>query len=87
MFGLSFGKFLILVAVVLAVWYGFRYLSRLDQIRQKRARPVDREAEPPRTEARTATQIPTEDLIKCPVCATYVPARRTVSCGQPSCPY
>jgi uncharacterized protein len=88
MFGFSFYKLLVLVAVVAAVWYGFKFIGRLQDQRaadQKlRAgigrRPGARGAEDP-----GAPQA--EEMIACPVCQAYVPARNTTSCGRADCPY
>ena len=60
MFGFSLGKLLVLVAVVLAVWYGFKYLGRQSYLRESRAaardrldrRPGDGRAEGPRSGGR-----------------------------------
>jgi hypothetical protein len=35
MFGIGFGKLLLLVLIVVAVWYGFKFVGRLDQKRKQ----------------------------------------------------
>jgi cytochrome c-type biogenesis protein CcmH/NrfF len=68
-------KILILAAVVAAVWYGFKYFTRVDQQRREK---VSRERD-----AREGIA----DTVQCPVCQTYVAARGAVNCGKSGCPY
>ncbi|MGH6962164.1 MAG: hypothetical protein ACREE7_16915 [Dongiaceae bacterium] len=76
----SFGKILVLVLVVLAVWYGFRLIGQLDRQRKELAR---RNRDKPA--ARAGAGI--EDMIKCGACGTYLPAHGAASCGKADCPY
>ena len=78
MFGLSFAKLILLALVVAAVWFGFRYLQARD-----RALAAARRAAQPAPER--VGRGGTEDLVKCPVCATYV-ARTAGACGRGDCP-
>ena len=88
MFGFSFYKLLVLVAVIAAVWYGFKFIGRLQDQRQADAklragvgrRPSARGADDPGTPA-------AENMVACPVCQAYVTARNTASCGRTDCPY
>ena len=88
MFGFSFYKLLVLVAVIAAVWYGFKFIGRLQDQRQADAklrasagrRPSARGAEDPEA-------LQAEDMVACPVCQAYVTARNTESCGRADCPY
>lgn len=78
MFGLSLPKLLALAAVIAAVWYGFRWLARYQQVqRSKAAKKVDR----------GGAAASTEELVRCPRCGTYVPQRSPVACGRADCPY
>ena len=61
MFGFGLGKLIVLAIVVGAVWYGFKFVARLD--RQRKAK-VDAEQDQ-RTES-------IEQMEKCPRCGTYV---------------
>jgi len=79
MFGASFSKLLLLVLVVLAVWYGYKYVMRVGQVRQEAAR--NRTAGPKPSAALRA-----EDTQKCPACGAYV-TRGATSCGRADCPY
>ena len=86
MFGISFAKLLLLVAVLAAVWFGFRYLqarTRATELPRRDGRPVGPAPGRSHTEAPPGA---TEDLLKCPICATYV-ARNTARCSRPDCPY
>ena len=70
MLGFSLSKLVVLAVIVAGVWYLFRMLA----------------GPPPggsRTEAPPGV---TEDLLKCPVCATYV-TRAAPRCGRADCPY
>ena len=82
MFGFSLQKLIVLVAIVVAVWYGFKLVGRLQEARKADAALRQSAAKRPgaaRTEA--------EDMVQCPVCQAYVPARSTSSCGRADCPY
>jgi hypothetical protein len=69
-------KYLLLILVVAAVWYGWRVASR----KAKPKPPVV--AEPP-----AKPQVAAEDLKPCPACGAYVNAAAAKSCGRPDCPY
>ena len=84
MLGLSFGKFLVLVVIVLAIWYGFKYAGRVEQVRQalKAARAA---AEQRRR--RGPQRLQAEDMVQCRACGTYVTARGAGKCGRADCPW
>lgn len=77
MFELSFGKLLILVAVIAVVWLGARRSSR----------PAHRQSEEPPPSQGNARRVEAEDMTPCPVCGTYVTANRPAACDRPDCPY
>ncbi len=74
MFSLS--KLLVLIALVVAVWYGFRWA---EQVRETRRRRVTRDGP-------TAPPAMAEDLVKCPVCGAYVAPRSVLPCAFVECP-
>ena len=76
MLGFGLGKLLILVLVVLGVWYGFKFVGRLDEKRKKR---LEQESE-------KDSQIFGE-MIECSVCKTFVVAKSAKDCGRKGCPY
>ncbi len=90
MFGFSLQKLLVLAAIVGAVWYGFKLLSRLHEARK--LEESARAGKQPRAARRGAGGAPSpaegaEDMVQCPVCGTYVAARAAANCGRPDCPY
>lgn len=90
MFGFSLQKLLVLAAIVGAVWYGFKLVSRLQEARkldEKGAGGGQRESLWRRaTRARSGGAQAAEDMVRCPTCGTYV-ARGSASCGRADCPY
>ena len=76
MFGFGLGKLVVLAIVVAAVWYGFKFVTRLD--RQRKAK-VDRDRDQ-KTES-------IDQMEKCPTCGTYVLTGKAQDCGRPGCPY
>lgn len=76
MFGIGFSKLLLLVVIVVAIWYGFKFVGRLDQKRKRDLADKKKKA--------------TDSIGKmdqCPVCRTYVVADRAGNCGRQGCPY
>ena len=84
MFGWSLGKFLVLAILILVVWYGFKYASRVEAVRQSLLAEAQRRRRggEPRPPAR-----PVEDLVKCPRCGAFVAAQGAANCGKPQCPW
>ncbi len=92
MFGFSIQKLLFTVAVVVAVWYGFKWVGRMKVIREKQAK------ERLRREARgsggsgvgggaSSASGEAEDMVECAICGAFVPARGAKDCGRGDCPY
>ena len=77
MFGVGLQKLIILIAIVSAVWYGFRFIGRVAAER----RALQRTAERNRPARRSI-----EDMVKCRVCGDYVPATGVTSCTRANCP-
>ncbi|MGH6929998.1 MAG: hypothetical protein ACREEV_16900 [Dongiaceae bacterium] len=77
----SLSKILILVAIISAVWFGFRLLSQLDRQRRDVAR---KEKERARGQRPPPRQV--DDMVKCDVCGTFI-ARGSTGCGKPTCPF
>jgi len=75
-------KVLLTVAVVIAVWFGFRYAERLgaqrerERVGRRRQRRAERDESPPQV----------EDLVECRVCGAFV-GRDTVPCDRRDCPF
>ena len=89
---MSLSKILLLALVIGAVWFGWRWINRVQAIGRARNTPRrpdgrrDAAAGQPPREARTSAA-EAEDMEKCPECGAYVAPRSAVSCGRPACPY
>ena len=79
-----FFKFLLTVAVVALIWFGFKYLQRVQELRA-RADAKSPAGEKPRFQPVDDGES-VQDLVKCPRCSTYR-SSRLGSCGQDGCPY
>ena len=90
MFGFSLTKLLFTAAVILAVWYGFKWVGRMQVKRNADAKEKLR-AERGRASVRPrpspAAAMDAEDMVKCPACGDYVAARSMTHCGRDDCPY
>jgi len=70
----SLNKLGLLIAVILVLWYGLRWLNHIpSQLARRRPAPA-----PP-------AQAAIEDLVACQACGTYI-APNARSCGKPACP-
>ena len=78
MFGFSIFKLLFTIAVIIAIWYGFKHFSRL-ATRAKRALESDEDKSPDMPEA--------QSLIQCPVCGAYGDPVAAKRCDRDDCPY
>lgn len=92
MFGFSLQKILVLVAIIAAVWYGFKFLSRLDALRKaeakvRHAKGKSRGKSKDGGKAATPAADDVEDMVQCPTCGAYVAAGTRCSCGRDDCPY
>jgi uncharacterized protein len=83
MLGLSFGKLLVLILLVLVVWYGFKYVQRVEDVRRMLRRELERRQGKPQPNQ----PIPAEDLVKCARCGAYVATGSRSSCGRADCPW
>ena len=79
--GGGFGKLLVLILVILAVWYGYKYVNRVNEVREAMRRKAA-----PRPDRGPTRSIKAEDMTKCRVCGAYV-AEGAAACGRPDCPF
>jgi len=97
MFGFSIQKLLVLAAIIGAVWYAFKFIGRMQQVRDAEAKAAGRAKRSSfgdqlrswvtgRKGGGDAGGEP-EDLVPCPRCGAYVAARGASSCGRSDCPY
>jgi hypothetical protein len=86
MLGLSLGKFLLLAVLVAAVWYGFKYIQRVEEIKRLLRREAERRQADQRAR-RGPQSLDAEDLVKCARCGAYVAAQSATACGRPDCPW
>ncbi|SMH59227.1 hypothetical protein [Azospirillum agricola] len=92
---LSFSKLLLLALIVGAVWFGWRWVSRVNAIGRDRVAAKRRDSDAATRRASASRAAPqadphtsdAEDMEKCPECGAYVAPRSAVSCGRPACPY
>ena len=76
MLGFSLSKLLVLAALIAAVWYGFRWVQRRQQLDRSGARGRVEEDPAPSS----------EDLVACPRCGVFAAAGAERSCERADCP-
>ncbi len=76
MLGFSLSKLLVLAALIAAVWYGFRWIQRLQQLQRSAERDtVERDPAPSR------------DLDACSRCGVFFAAGAERPCDRSDCPF
>jgi hypothetical protein len=78
MFGFSLTKLLFTAAVIAAIWYGYKWVGRIQSMR---AAEDKLDGNRPRPGPAVV-----EDMICCPACDSFV-AKGAASCGREDCPY
>jgi uncharacterized protein len=78
MFGFSLTKLLFTAAVIAAVWYGYKWIGRIQSMRAAENKLRGNRPRP--------GPAAVEDMIRCPACDSFVAAGAT-SCGRGDCPY
>lgn len=81
MFGLSFTKILLVAAVIAAVWFAVKYLTRSDK-EEKTPRPSPK---PGGKSGPSGAAPAVEDMVRCAVCGAYQ-ARNAGPCERKDCP-
>lgn len=82
MFGFGFTKLLVLAAIIGAVWYGYKWVGRLDRMAKRK---VERDSGA--GDGRGKGVDGPEEMIACRACGVYVAAQGAQSCGRDDCPY
>jgi len=80
-------KLIVLALVVALVWYGFKFLGRLQAARKEEARLREQQGGRPAKKSSAEAERggragAVEDLVPCPSCGAYVRAGSTCSCGR-----
>lgn len=83
MFGFSLPKLIVLGVVIFAVWQGFKYLQRRQEVQDRKKHEKIRAAR----EETQGTADAVEEMVRCPVCETFVAGDNPRSCGRTGCPY
>jgi hypothetical protein len=82
----SFPKLFVLIGVIVAIWYAFRFLGAVEKAR-KQAERVRRGATAGARSGPARDVANVEDTVKCRICGAYVPARQPSRCGRSDCPF
>jgi len=77
----SLGKLMILGAVLVLVWYGFKFLGRLQNARETEAALRQGQKKPEKSGSKPKAERPVE-MVPCPKCGAYIPAGGNCSCDQ-----
>jgi hypothetical protein len=90
----SLPKLILLILIIVAVWYGFRFLGTIERARRQAERQMRqgaaRQAAGRSGAGRTGSGhdlSKVEDTVKCRVCAAYVPVRHPARCARADCPF
>ncbi len=87
MFGFTLQKALVLAVIVAAIWYGFKFIGRLDQRRKRALKAARANPAPTERNSEAGAAAKAEDTIQCPICQAYVAASGVGHCGRDDCPY
>ena len=85
MFGFSLTKLIFTAAVIALIWYGFKWVGRVQANREAEARARLREGDA--SPADTRAEENAHDMVKCTVCGDFVFPEATDGCDRPGCPY
>jgi hypothetical protein len=85
MFDLGFSKLVVLAIIIAGVWYGFKYVQRVDTV--KRALEREIAARRARAQGDPPAARKVEDLVKCERCGAFVAGRGNAACARPDCPW
>jgi len=82
----SLSKLVVLIAIIVVVWYGFKFLVQMERARKEAQRTAQRSEAARRRGPPPRAQV-VEDMVKCSKCGAYVTARRPTRCGRGDCPW
>lgn len=78
------GKILLTIIAVALIWFGFKYVTRMAELKARRAKQDSSAGQPKFAPVEDGESV--QDLIKCPSCSTYRSSKLS-SCGRSDCPY
>ncbi len=90
MFGFGLQKLIVLALIIGAVWYGFKFYSRLDGARgkvEKAARKAADRVAPEPAAPEPAAPSDAQDMERCETCGDFVTVGSATACGREACPY
>ncbi len=80
-------KLLLLAFILLIVWYGVRFVTRIGQLHHAMRRAAQQATANAQRSGGPAQAVAAEDLVKCRVCSAFVPAKSATRCARADCPY
>ncbi len=78
MFGFSLTKLVVAAILIMGVWYGFKMMARIGEVRSETL------AQKGKTPAKAKGEV--EDLVECRRCGAFVSANAR-ACTRNDCPY
>ena len=78
MFGFSLPKLIVLAAIILAVWYGFKIFNRRQTLGERGETRQGKDK---------SDRNASVDMEPCPKCGDFVARGTATSCGRADCPY
>ncbi len=85
MLGFSLTKLLFTAAVIALIWYGFKWVGRVQANREAEHRARLREGQAPAADS--PAEATAHDMVKCAICGDFVSPEATQGCDRPNCPY
>ena len=79
MLGFSLGKLLVTAVAIFIVWYGFKYMTQLGEVRAANLAAKQAAKKDKRVEA--------EDLVECNLCGSFVAPATAKKCDRGDCSY
>lgn len=82
---MSFGKLLLLAAIIALVWVGARMIAQMNRVRADSAARDARRRATRGGRPQPGRVVEAADMVRCPVCDVYVPAGAP-PCERSDCP-
>jgi hypothetical protein len=86
MFGFSLGKLVVATLIILAVWYGFKMMGRIGEVRADALMRNRAQGKGAGQGKGSANKLEVEDLTECKKCGAFV-AAGAKACLRGDCPY